>query len=227
MTSDPAQLPLVGTDGALVPAADDPVSLAMARGETALARQDLAAGASAFRDVLTMSPANTRARVRLAVTLDRMGDVDGAFAELDRALATKSDSVPFLLARAALAGAHLRYTQAESDLRRALKLNDSNPETHLQLGILHCRRARWREAIEPLRRASELDPSLVAAYYHLGEAYNHVDQLELARRAFERAAELAPGNWRTFKGLGMVFDRLGRPVEAGEAYRRARDAQRS
>ena len=224
---DPAQLPLGGTEGApLVPAADDPVALALERGEVALARRDLSAAMAAFREVLAAVPGHIRARLRLAVSLDRGGDTAGAMAELDRALSHQGDNVTLLVGRASLASARLHYPQAEADLRRALKLTESNAEVYLQLGVLDCRRARWREAIEPLRRAVELDPTLVAAHYHLGEAYNHVDKLDEARQAYQRAAELEPLHCRAFQGLGVVYDRLGRPVEATAAYRRSREAQK-
>lgn len=225
---DPAQLPLGGTEGTpLIPAVDDPVTVALERGEAALARNELVAAIAAFRDVLAVTPGHVRARLRLAVSLDRGGNTEAAMAELDRALTTQGDNVTLLVGRASLASARLRYAQAEADLRRALKLSESNAEVHLQLGILHCRRARWREAIEPLRRAVELDPSVVAPHYHLGEAYNHVDQLDAARLAYQRAAEIEPTHWRALQGLGVVYDRLGRPVEAAAAYRRSREAQRA
>lgn len=225
---DPAQLPLGGAEGTpLIPALDDPVALALERGEDSLARHEFSAAERAFREALEASPGHVRARVRLAFALDRQGNTAAAKAELDGALASHGDNVTLLIGRATLASGGLRYADAEADLRRALRVTDSNPEVYLQLGILHCRRARWREAIEPLRRATELDPMLVAAHYHLGEAYNHVDQLEAARRSFERAADLDPMNWRAYQGLGVVYDRLLRPVEAADAYRRSREAQRS
>lgn len=227
LRDDPAQLPLGGTDGPpLVPPADDPVAIALERGELALARRDLVAAASAFREALAVAPTHVRARLRLAVSLDRAGNTAAAMAELDRALATQGDNVTLLIGRASLASARLQYAQAEVDLRRALKLTESNAEVFLQLGVLDCRRARWREAIDPLRRAVELDPTLVAGHYHLGEAFNHVDQLDDARAAYQRAAELEPQNWRAFQGLGVVYDRIGRPVEATAAYRRSREASR-
>lgn len=223
---DPAQLPLGGTEGTpLIPPADDPVSLALERGEDALSRNDVVAAATAFRQALDASPGHVRAHLRLAVSLDRAGNTEAAMAQLDRALSTQGDNITLLVGRAALASARLRYDQAEHDLRRALRISESNADVYLQLGILHCRRARWREAIEPLRRAVELDPSLFAPHYHLGEAYNHVDQLEAAARSYTRATELEPTNWRAFHGLGVVYDRLGRPIEAAAAYRRSREAR--
>ena len=224
---DPAQLPLGGTEGTpLIPVVDDPVSLALQRGEAALIANDVAGAIAAFRVALDAAPGQVRATARLAVSLDRAGNIEGAMAELDRALGPHADNVTLLVTRASLASARLRYAQAEADLRRALKLAESTADVHLQLGILCCRRARWRDAIEPLQRAVQLDPTLVGAHYHLGEAYNHVDDLEAARHAYQRAAELDPTHWRALQGLGVVYDRLGRPVEAAAAYRRSREAQR-
>jgi Flp pilus assembly protein TadD len=228
LNTDPAQLPLTGTEGStLVPAVDDAVALALDQGEAALDRRDVSAAIRAFRGVLEAKPGHTKARLRLAVALDRAGDTAAALAELDRALAQEKENVALLIGRASLLSARLRYAEAETDLRRALRLSESNAEAYVQLGILDCRRARWREAIEPLCRAVEFDPTLIAAHYHLGEAYNHVDQLEDARIAYQRATELAPANWRAYQGLGVVFDRLGRPVDAAAAYRKSREAQKT
>ena len=82
--------------------------------------------------------------------------------------------------------ARAKYDQAESDLKRAVKMADRTPDVHVQLGVLFCKRARWREAIEPLRAAIAADSPHAAAHYHLGDAYNAVDELPAALGAYER-----------------------------------------
>ena len=142
------------------------------------------------------------------------------------ALETEPDIVSVLCTRAALLSGKLKYDAAESDLRRALRVDERNAGAWLSLGIVFCRRGRWREAVEPLSRAIEIDPAATGAHYYLGEAYNHVDNLPAALAAYEQASALAPGNWRAQKGIGIILDRMGRPAEASLAYQRARETQR-
>lgn len=106
------------------------------------------------------------------------------------------------------------------------KVDDSNPDELLELGISLCRLARWREALDPLQRALALDPSSAAVHYQLGEAYNQTDRLSDALECYETAVRLQPDHWRALKGIGVVLDRLGRPAEATAAYQRLREAQR-
>jgi Flp pilus assembly protein TadD len=169
-------------------------------------------------------PQRVSEEVRAAEPLARL---DAELEELDRALTQEPDNVSLLCARAALLlSGGLRYEQAESDLRRASKLDDGNAEVLTNLGILFCKRGRWREAVEPLRRAAEMDhPSRAAAHYYLGDAFNHMDELRDALAAYEAAVRLQPGHWRALKGVGIVLDRMGRPNEAAVAYQRAREAQ--
>lgn len=106
------------------------------------------------------------------------------------------------------------------------KVDESNADALLELGVSLCRRAQWREAIEPLQRAAALDAAKAMVHYHLGEAYNHTDQLPEALAAYEAAASLEPEHWRALQGMGIVLDRLARPEDATAAYQRAREAQR-
>jgi Flp pilus assembly protein TadD len=154
------------------------------------------------------------------------GDRLGAINELGRALEDDPDNVALLCARGSLYMLVHRLDPAEADIRRAVKLEEANPEAQLQLGVYLSRRARWREAIEPLQRAIALNPTDGVVHYQLGEAYNQTDQLREALGAYEMASQLQPDNWRALKGIGIVLDRLGRPDEATAAYQKSREVQR-
>jgi len=146
--------------------------------------------------------------------------------ELGRALDAQPDDVSLLCDRAAVEMALQRYEEAESDLRRASRIDADSASVLFNLGILLCKTARWREAIVPLQRAVELDESNPLGHYYLGEAYNQTDQLKLALESYEATVKLQPGNYRALKGVGIVLDKLRRPAEATAAYQRAREAQR-
>ena len=214
----------------LTPTADDraadqpPDALQQAR--ASMAAGEWSAAATTLRALVAREPKHARARALLAELLEKKGDVEGALAELGRAIDATPDDVQLLCARAAILTARGRYELAEADLRGAIRAEDRNPAVHIQLGILFCKRARWRDAVEHLRAAVERDPQLVAAHYYLGEAYNSIDDLPAALSAYEHAAQLEPTHLRALKGIGVVLDRLGRPADAAVAYQRARDIQR-
>lgn len=183
------------------------------------------AAVTTYRQLLKIDPRHVRARNNLALLLERRGNVQGALEELEQAIAAEPDNVSLLLNRAAVLSAHLRFEQAESDLRRALRFGES-AEILTSLGMVVSKGGRAREALDPLRRAVDLDPSNAAAHYYLAEVLNRLDQLPAALVAYEQAANLQPTNWRAFKGVGNVLDRMGRPAEAAVAHRKAREAQR-
>jgi tetratricopeptide (TPR) repeat protein len=183
------------------------------------------AAVTAYRQLLKIDPRHVRARNNLALLLERRGNVQGALEELEHAIAAEPDNVSLLLNRAAVLSAHLRFEQAEADLRRALRFGES-AEILTSLGMVVSKGGRAKEALDPLRRAVDLDPSSAAAHYYLAEVLNRLDQLPAALIAYEQAANLQPANWRAFKGVGNVLDRMGRPAEAAVAHRKAREAQR-
>jgi Flp pilus assembly protein TadD len=154
---------------------------------------------------------------------ERAPEPDTALAELDLCLERDPDDVATLLARAAVRATLSRLTDAEADVRHALRAEPASADAHVALGVLLSRKGLWRDAIPPRRRAVELDPGRAAAWDQLGEALNHVDDLDGALQAFHRSTELRPTNARALRGLGIVYDRLNRPAEAAQMYRRSRE----
>lgn len=74
--------------------------------------------------------------------------------------------------------------QVESLLKRALSLDPSFTEAHLQLGNLYSQERKYVEAVPEYQRALKLDPNIPDAHYRLGQAYVHLGQKELAQREF-------------------------------------------
>src|SRR5688572_3019441 len=126
----------------LVPSADDRVEHAQ-RAERATdpmqhARQlaqagELTAALTIVRALIAREPKHVRARHVLAELLVHKGDVEGAITELTRALDIVPEDVQNLCARAALYIARAKYDQAESDLKRAVKFADRDPDVQVQL----------------------------------------------------------------------------------------------
>src|SRR5688572_21086728 len=69
-----------------------------------------------YRQLLARDPRHIRARNNLALLLEKTGDIDGALAELDKAISFDEDNVSVLCNRAAILIARMRYERAEQDL---------------------------------------------------------------------------------------------------------------
>jgi Flp pilus assembly protein TadD len=152
------------------------------------------------------------------------GDIDGALAVLDTALAAAPDDALLLLERAVVHSANGNFGAARQDLERVLHADPAHMEAIMGLALLLSRRGLWNEAVTRLKRAVELRPGYAAAWCQLGESLNRLDQLKEACAAYERAIELEPRNPRALYGLGIVLDRLKRPEDATHMYRRSREA---
>jgi len=172
-----------------------------------------------------LSPRDADAAIAYANALEKLGEATASLEALDTCLRAGGDEMRLICARAFLLGGRLKYDLAEAELKRAAKLRADDPELHLQVGILACRRARWRDAVEPLAKAAAHRADDALGHFYLGEALNHVDRLAEALSAYERATVLDPANWRAFKGVGIVLDRLGRRADAAVAYRQMREVQ--
>jgi tetratricopeptide (TPR) repeat protein len=84
----------------------------------------------------------------------------------------------------------------ESLLQKAISLDDSLAEAHVQLGNLYADQHNYEKSIPQYVRALELDQNLSDAHYRLGTDYVHVGQKENAEKEFAiyqklRAAHLA------------------------------------
>jgi tetratricopeptide (TPR) repeat protein len=73
----------------------------------------------------------------------------------------------------------------ESLLEKAIALDDSLPEAHVQLGNLYADRHEYAKSIPLYLRALELNPNLSDAHYRLGQDYVHVGKKDQAQKEFE------------------------------------------
>jgi tetratricopeptide (TPR) repeat protein len=80
--------------------------------------------------------------------------------------------------------------KAEPYLRRAVKLEPSMPEAHLELGKLYADAGRMDEAMKELKSALHLSPKLDAAHYKLAQLYQRAGQSQLAAQHFAEYRKL-------------------------------------
>ena len=177
-----------------------------------------------YRQLLAIEPGNLPGRNNLALLFESGGEPEMAIDELNAALRHHPDQVDVLVNRGAILGTLKRYAEAETDLRRAIRLAPTNGGAHYNLGLVLWKKGLPEEASEEFRRAVEADRQNPVAWYYLGDARNQAGDLTGAQLALEQAIQLEPAFSKAFHLLGRVFDRMHRPSEAIEMYRRARES---
>jgi spermidine synthase len=60
-----------------------------------------------------------------------------------------------------------KFSEAESELRASLRLNDRAPQVHYDLGMLLLQQRKLDAAVEELRSATHLDPNFLPAAQNL------------------------------------------------------------
>ena len=119
----------------------------------------------------------------------------------------------------------LRPDLALKEFERAIKLDPSYAEAHLNTGIALAEMARWGDAVPAYRRALGMPTLSVPhiAYQNLGLALYHLKQYREAEEALRLSIRLEPALEGPYYNLGLVLLAQGRPDEARQAFRRARD----
>jgi len=75
--------------------------------------------------------------------------------------------------------------EVESLLKRALALDTSLSEAHLQLANLYSQRREYARAIPEYQEALKLAPNQADAHFRLGQAYVHLGEKDLGEKEFQ------------------------------------------
>lgn len=83
------------------------------------------------------------------------------------------------------ADAKVDFQRVETLLRKAVTIDSSLADAHVQLGNLYADQRQYDKSIPEYTRALELDPNLADAHYRLGQDYVHTGQKERAQSEFD------------------------------------------
>ena len=180
--------------------------------------------AAAVSSAQRASPGNL-ALLRLeAQTLAARGEVAGAVAVLERALAQHEDQPVAHVALATLYSQHERVDEAVRVLRAAEVRFPDNPTVAFQLGAVFERGQRYGEAEGAFRRALERDPNDAATLNYLGYMFaERGERLDESVDLIQRALELDPGNGSYLDSLGWAYLKQNRLDLAEPPLRQASD----
>ena len=161
-----------------------------------------------------MSRDPTRSWLQAAVVCYRQGEYARAEA-LARKLRSSLGPVPPVLEILGLAlVAQGRSSEAESDLRVALRAFPESRELHFALGVVASDRGAWDEALDQYRRVLDLDPDFPGAKFNharaLDECHKTLEAIESYRDILESDRE----NVDAAAHYAALLEECNRPEEA-------------
>jgi Tfp pilus assembly protein PilF len=157
---------------------------------------------------------DARAILQRGIALAERGDLAGAIAAHESALAkdaTLEDAHTNLIS---LYGRAKEWTKAEAHYQAAVRLGRDLGDAHYDYGVLLGMQEKWEAAAEAYRKALAANPLHVRAQNNLGEVFERQRRLEPALEAYRRAAEIQPLFRLARLNVGRLLLLLGKPAEA-------------
>jgi tetratricopeptide (TPR) repeat protein len=152
---------------------------------------------------------------------ERRSEYDQQLAALVREPAPTRESDTVRLARENYLRAKVllqrgRHVEASTFLENAVKLDDTQAEYHMELGIQLVRNVRRREDAEHhLKKAIALAPASVQAYLALGQLYHRQERFEDAGRLIKEVLRWEPQNVEAKALLAEIVARKEKSGEGG------------
>ncbi|GFY45190.1 small glutamine-rich tetratricopeptide repeat-containing protein 2 [Trichonephila inaurata madagascariensis] len=97
-----------------------------------------------------------------------------------------------------------RYTLAEAEYTKAIRLNDLNPVYFCNRADSRIRQGRYKMAVEDCQKTLSLDPHYAKAYARLGTAYFMMNHPAKAARCYKKALKIEPKKEIYLKTLGYI-----------------------
>ncbi len=114
-----------------------------------------------------------------------------------------------------------KYTEAVSELKRALELAPNSDEAYRNLGDAYSLSGQSEEAIEAFQKAVAANSYYWTNHNALGNAYFGLGDNPKALPEFQKVIEIAPDSPMGYEGVGMVYLREGKWGEAIPQYQKA------
>ena len=129
-----------------------------------------------------------------ALDRENRGDFSGAITAYENAISQEADDpiLHFNLGNVLYAAQHL--TEAETQFRRAVELDQNYVEAWNNLGTVLADAGRYQESVEVFQRALEVFPLYADAHFNLGDVYATLEQANSAQEHWKRYLQLDPNS---------------------------------
>jgi protein O-GlcNAc transferase len=168
------------------------------------------------------------ALLQRGVKLSDAGDVDGAIAAHEAALAIDPSLAQAHANLIALYGRQRNFAKAEEHYRAVVALGVNVADVYYDYGVLLGQQERWDDAAEAYRRAIALNPLHAEAHNNLGQTIERSRRFEAALVEYQRALQSQPTLRVARFNAGRMLIALGRTDEAVSELQRLtepRDAE--
>ncbi|HQK89320.1 MAG TPA: tetratricopeptide repeat protein, partial [Acidobacteriota bacterium] len=199
--------------------AGDPPSLQRAK-ELFKARQ-YAESLEACNQAIAEDPAYAESYRQRALCRQRLGDLPGALADLDRAIAVDPTDATSWSSRSSLKRRMKDAAGAWADIERAAALAPDNAHILNNRGLLRYDRGDYPGAVDDYTRALRADPRMSAAYNNRGLAREKLGDLKGALADYTQAVEFNPRNADAFSNRAYCRNRMGDATGARQDYAQA------
>jgi tetratricopeptide (TPR) repeat protein len=139
--------------------------------------------AGAFLRTIAIAPEIEKPYLFLGQFLDQIPDklpeVTQQFIRYETA--NPASPTGYMLHAKALDTQSMNPDVAQALLQKAISLNDADPVSHFELGIVFERTQRYEESAREFERSAQLDPSDPATHYRLSRVYDRLGRTEAAR----------------------------------------------
>ncbi len=195
------------------------------RAGLALREQRYQRAAELYRQVLAIDPSSFGDRKALGFSLEKLGDVEGAVAELEEALrsSTRGDPEQDAVARGEilriLGGLRVlqgRDREALEAFRRSVELDPANLDGRGKLANALARQGDLEPAVEHYDHILAAEPDRTDVLVRRATALINLDRPRRAIADFERAVAAAPEDAEVRLRFAEALDHLGDAAGAGE-----------
>ena len=157
---------------------------------------------------------DANARLRRAQKLADDGDVKGAIAEYEGALASDSSLSTAHANLIKLYGSSGDWARAEDHYKAAVAIGTDLAELHYNHGVLLGLQQKWDEAEQAYRRAIAINPGYPEAHNNLGQVLERSRQFDAALAEYQQAVQSQPTFRLARFNLGRMLIALNRTDDA-------------
>jgi len=107
-----------------------------------------------------------------------------------------------------------QYNEAESSIRKAIKLNDLSAVNYQLLGLILEKKEQYSSAIKAYQKSIKLDPKFLDAYADLANIYLQQNQADKAVEIYKASLDVAPIGFRVsiFEKIADAYERLNNQI---------------
>lgn len=185
-----------------------------------------------LRRIVTLSPGNANARVKLAEALAFAGRLDESAEQFQAALKLEPDYVPALSGLATVLMQQKNFKVAETYWLKITGLLDNAPTSakdpqldsaYYGLGVTYIELKRYEDAVGALKESLRIKSSAADTHYQLSIAYGALGYPDQQRKELEITLAFDPKNAQPNYDLGLVALKEGDVASAAELFRIAAD----